>query len=96
MGEGGHEAALVRLAESLREHGVEANVRRWPKGPVLSVIVNLAIQHCDGCYRWHEGLTDREHPDGDPGGAAKRIAALSRRLQGPSFTPRTTSGGDER
>jgi hypothetical protein len=97
MGEGGDHAALACLAESLRKRGVEAHVREWPKGPVLSVIVNLAVQHSDGCYRWHEGLTDRQHPGSDPSGAAERIADLRRRLQGPSFIPQSmSSGGDER
>ena len=95
MGKGEPPAALMRLCECLHQHGVEpSGVRDWPKGPVLSVTVNLAIRHSDNRYRWHEGLADRDHPDHDPDGAAERIAALYRRLQGPSFTTPDESCGE--
>jgi hypothetical protein len=64
---------------------------------VLSVSVNLAVQHSDGHYCWHEGLAERDHPDSDPTGAARRLVALCRRLRGPSFSSQLpVPGGDEK
>lgn len=78
--------ALAELADRLEQRGLSVlGIREWPSGLVLSVATNLYVRWSEQQYRWHQGRDERAHADGDPDGAAEKIAALYSRLVGPVF-----------
>lgn len=83
--EEGH-GALAELAICLELRGITSlGVRSWPSGLVLSVTPNLSVHWDSKRFRWHEGREQRFHAGDDPDGAARKLAELHQRLEGPAF-----------